>query len=123
MTDDIELKIGVGDPGNMATRLPGMVSCRASISANARSYWAHRCLLDVELIIMKDSEEGKYLCELIEAEPFNPVEVDDYLDEIVHLNITTKDLKTAIRQRGQNMLEAGRNEARADMRRSMGVRQ
>ena len=56
MLDDVI--IGEGNRGNSAI-LIGRIEGKHSISENSQSYWIRDIILDGEIVIFKDTKEGK----------------------------------------------------------------
>lgn len=84
--------IGEGNKGNSAVKI---WSCDTNhtISENAKAYWISDCILNIGMIIFKDTKEGKELANLLQNGKQG--EITLWLDELAlkHFMIWAKLLK------------------------------
>jgi len=117
MWDDVV--IGSGNMGCSALKvfkIPG----EHSISENRTCYWCSGCILGLGITIFKDTDEGRYLRDMIEAEA-SLESIQAWLDTMILLNVDISVMRESIDQRLEKSFEAGMRAKAKEIRGVLGL--
>jgi hypothetical protein len=116
MWDDV--KYGQGFHGNSARCVENHCLSQ-SMSENAVSYWVHGCILGLEMIVMKDTEEGKTIGELLKEGKTKLL--GNYLDTLALKGTPHRKLMRRVREYGDDCRRQGQQEAQKAMTDALGL--
>lgn len=123
MFDDVI--IGKGDHGSGSVVL---CDCGTDgthwISQNSVSYWTTHLILDIDMIVFKNTTEGEILQSYIKNMLCRPTTVNkkrvrDYLDALALKHISLPNLKRKIEAYGMSRFEEGRQTKLKEIRKAM----
>jgi hypothetical protein len=113
-----KIKIGEGNYGNMAVRISHEIDF---ISQNNVSYWCDDKLLNVEIIIMKNSKEGKKLTEMLNKSLVDVNSIRKYILENVLKNIDISYFEEKIIELKEESFEEGVRNNQQKLREILGI--
>jgi hypothetical protein len=116
MMDDI--KIGKGEHGYSAIHV-FRIKGDHNISENRVSFWVHNLILGLEIVVMKETKEGKRLQAMVDAQkPLS--QILNYLDTLVIRHVKTEILKKKIRQSNKESFKLGMETKAKQLRKMLG---
>lgn len=101
----MDIIIGKGNYGHTAIKVFDID--HDNISQNNVSYWVHNCIFDCDLVIFKNTNEGKKLTNLIKKN-VSSMEFNKFLDSIVLKKINIENVYTAIKNISDESYELGK---------------
>ena len=102
---DGDVIIGDGDSGNSTTRIFD-IERNDKIYHNSACFTSHDCILGLDVVIFKNTSQGKLLQEMI-AEKKSLEEINDYIDLIILRNVDLKFLRVKIKETEKNCFKKG----------------
>lgn len=114
-----EIIIGEGSYGNSWTLVRDLrTNPSYYVSGNSSSFLINGAFLDTRLIILKNSDEGKKLYELVYHSD-HASKVMDFIDGLVLKHINLEHAREAIENQVYNAYEAGRVKQAQDIREAL----
>lgn len=120
MWDDI--KIGDGDTGITTIsmfQINGNNLEYVSMSQNSVCYRISKCILDTGMTVMKNTEEGKKIAELIKLG--DEQNLQDYFDSLILKHIKLEVLKNKITNACNESYKRGRKDMTSDFRAMLNI--
>jgi len=113
--------IGEGNKGCTAvTCMIDDKKTNSHISHNETSYWISDLMFGCGMTIFKDTEEGEELTKMIE-ENEKPKNIYRYLNSLLIQRLSIKDIEDGIKRERDDAYNKGREDAKADIRRALGI--
>lgn len=117
MRDDVV--IGEGNPGNSWSGI-NFEGTDHRIMEGQRSYIVSDGPLDIRMVIMKDTEEGRYIRHVIVSDA-PPHALDSYLESLAFKHITPAKLKEKIKAVVDAAYRKGQEDKAFEIRNALGV--
>ena len=111
--------IGEGDKGNTAIHVFD-IKGKHSISENSVSYWISNLMFGAGMTIFKDTEEGKYLTEMIKNG--NKLKtIVRYLNAVLIQHMSIVDIEQGIENLKNDAYELGKEDMKKEFRKLLGL--
>lgn len=122
MFDDII--IGEGNHGSGSIKLMDITEKTHHISQNGVSFWITHIILDMDMIVFKNTQEGIHLQELISRVKSSPSNASKnaickFIDTIALKNVSVYRLNEEIKTYGKNCFEEGRQAKLLEIKKAM----